>query len=330
MKTLRKKLFAVTSLCLSLACGAALAGADGKGYPDKPVRILVGFPAGQTTDIIARIYAEHLGQALGQGFVVENRPGAGATIAARAVAEAAPDGYTLLMSSSGPLTISPWIYKNTLKYDPIKDLEPIGLVIRVPQVLVANNDFPANTFEEFIRIAKEQGPRLNYASGGNGITNHLVMEMLKDKAGLTISHVPYKGASAAMTDLMGGRVQVMFDSTPVTLPLLKSGKIKALAVSGAKRIPWLPDVPTVAEKGYPGFEGSTWAALLAPAGTPQAIVDKLNAQLIRINQMPKVKAAIQDLGAEPQEGTPRQLGQFMQAELQKYGRIVTAANIRLD
>ncbi|MEQ1516605.1 MAG: tripartite tricarboxylate transporter substrate binding protein, partial [Usitatibacteraceae bacterium] len=245
-------------------------------YPSRPVKIVLGFPPGQATDTVARAIAQKLTESLGQIFIVENKPGASGSIGTDFVAKSAPDGYTLVMGSSGVLAVNPSLFSK-LPYDPVRDFAPITVVVSVPLFMIANPNFPPNNIKELVAYAKANPGKIAYASSGSGITNHLAMELFKSVAGIDMLHVPYKGGPPAVTDLIGGQVQVMFETGPGALPHVKSGKLKAIAVSSLKRSAAMPSLPTVAESGYPGFESIAWIAISAPAGTTKDIIAKLNA-----------------------------------------------------
>jgi tripartite-type tricarboxylate transporter receptor subunit TctC len=295
-------------------------------WPTKPVKILVGFPPGQGSDIVARIYAAELQKLLGQAFIVENKPGAGATIAAAEVARAAADGYTLALTSSGPLTVAPHLYSN-LTFDAMKDLEPIALVGLSPLVLVVRSDFPANTLAELVKLANQRD--LTCGSGGNGVTNHLALEMLKVRSGAPLRHVPYKGSAPALADLIGGVIEVLFDTTSTTLPHLRSGRLRALAITSTTRYSELPQVPTVAEM-FPGFEAVTWAMFVAPRGTPLDLRELLAAHLVKIMRQADIKLKLQQNGVEATPETSPQLAKaYAVAEFEKWGRIIKQANVRI-
>lgn len=298
-------------------------------YPVRPIRMLVGFPPGQATDLIARMVGVELAKSLGQPLITDNKPGAGATLAADAAAKAAPDGYTLLMSSSGPLCVAPSLYPK-LPYDPLKDLIPISLIAKVPLVLVVNPAVPAKTFLEFLQLAKAPGTGLDYGSSGSGITNHLVMEMLRSMEKLNLTHVPYKGSGPAITDLIGGTIKVMFDTAPVTLPHVRSGRLRALAVTSSSRLPDLPNVPTIAESGLRVFEAVTWAALLAPRGTPPAILSRLNRDTIQAVSSLEVRTKLLALGAIPVSSSLEETAAYVRSETIKWGGIVREGKITID
>lgn len=312
---------------LALAPLASSVRADTTNWPERPVKILVGFPPGQGSDIAARIYADELRKALGQPFVIDNRPGAGATLAANLVAKAVPDGYTLLFTSSGPLTIAPHLY-DTLGFDAMKDLTPLALVGRSPLLLLVRSDSPVKTLPELVSLAGRRD--LNCGSGGNGVTNHLALEMFKIASGAKFVHVPYKGAAPAMTDLMGGQIDMMFETTSAALVHVRAGRLRALAVSSPTRYADLPDVPTVAEF-YPGFDATTWAMYAAPTGTPKAILDKLATQLNVCMDNPSIREKLKQAGIEATPGTSQTAAKrYAVAEFEKWGAIIKRADVKLE
>lgn len=319
-----KKLFAA----LALVFLAGLSWAQ-DAWPAKPVRVVVPFPPGQTTDLVARMLAQHLTESLGQSFFVDNRAGAAAIIGTESVKNSAPDGYTLLMASSGPLAINPSLYSK-LTYDTLRDFQPIGMVVAVPQFLVVNRNFPASTLKELIAYAKQNPGKLNYGSGGSGLTNHLTMELLKMAAGLQVTHVPYKGAAAAITGLIGGEIDMMFESGPAVIPHVKSGKLRVIAVGTKDRSVVLPDVPTIGEAGVPGFAAVSWAAFLAPAGTPRPIVQKLNAELNAALAQKTFQEKLVGLGAEPIRTTPEQAAAYIRTEIDVWASAVRASGAKAD
>ena len=319
------KLLGAGVLVLAQAA-SAWAQAD---YPNRPVRMLVGFPPGQATDVVAREIAQKLTESMGQQFLVDNRPGAGGMVGSDLAAKAPADGYTLLMSSSGPLAVNPGLYSK-LPYDPAKDFAPITLTAMVPLFLVANPSFPPNTVRELVAYAKANPGKVSYASGGNGVTNHLAMEMFKSVASVYMVHIPYRGGPPALTDLIGGQVSVMFETGPGALPFVKTGKLKALAVGSTARSSAVPSLPTVAESGLPGFDAVAWIGLLAPRGTPQAIITRLNTEVTRILKLPEIRERFLALGAEPVNNTPEQFGAYIQAETVKWGKAIKASGAKVD
>jgi tripartite-type tricarboxylate transporter receptor subunit TctC len=319
-----RRTFLSSALLTFSQCGQAQTTSS--PWPIKPVKILVGFPPGQGSDIVARVYAAELQKILGQTFVVENKPGAGATIAVAEVARAPSDGYTIALTSSGPLTVAPHLYPN-LAFDAMKDLEPIALVGLSPLVLVVRADFPANTLADLLKLASQRD--LTCGSGGNGVTNHLALEMLNVKSGVNLRHVPYKGSVPALADLIGGVIDVLFDTTSTTLPHLRSGRLRALAVTSHTRYSELPQIPTVAEV-FPGFEAVTWAMFVAPRGTPLELRELLAAQLVKIMRQPEIKLKLQQNGVEATPETSPQLAKaYALAEFEKWARIIKQANVKI-
>ncbi len=313
-------------LAFAPACLPAAAEPD---YPNKAVRILVGFPAGQGTDTIARAVAPKLQAALGQTFFVENKAGAGGILGQQAAATSAPDGYTLLFTSAGPMAVNPGVY-DKLPYDPIKDYVAVGGVTTVPLVMVATPGLAAKDVKELVALAKSKPGEINFASAGNGVTNHLAMEMFSIAAGIKMTHVPYKGSPAALTDLMAGRVSVMFDTPVAVLPFIKDGRLKAIVVGSTTRIAALPEVPSVSESGYPGFSAVSWMAFVAPARTPAPIVGKLSDAIGKIVATPEMQKYLVDHGVEPMPMSSAVLGGFIKSEVDKWGKAAKAAGARAD
>jgi tripartite-type tricarboxylate transporter receptor subunit TctC len=316
----------VGCLGLTLLPSAVLAQAD---YPNKPLKIIVGFPPGQATDVIARLLAEKLSAALGQAVIVDNKPGQGGSIGAAAAAKAPADGYTLLISATAPLATNPNLYKD-LPYEPVRDFAPITLIANLPFVLVARPDLPANNVRELIALAKAKSGKLSYASSGNGSTSHLSMEMLKTATGIDLQHVPYKGSVQAFTDVISGQVDVVFDTAVYALPMVRAGRVKLLAVAGAKRSILSPDTPTVAEQGAPGYDSGAWLGMLFPTGTPRAIVTRMNSELIKIVRTPEVTERLFKLGAEPLSSTPEEFGAHIKSELRKWGKAVMDSGVKVE
>jgi len=298
-------------------------------YPAKPLRIIVPFAPGGSTDIFARLLAERLQGPLGQPVVVENRGGAGATIGTEAAAKSPPDGYTLLLSSIATHALSPNLYAK-VNYDPIRDFAPVTLLGVAPTVAVINKDLPAATLAEFIAAAKAKPGGMAYASGGNGTPPHINGEVFKSVAGVDLLHVAYKGGGPALTDLMGGRVQVMFDTAASAMPHVRGGRLRALAISGPKRSPEYPDLPTFAEAGLAAYDTNAWYSVHMPAGTPPDIVKRLNAELVAILKQPDVQERFKQLSTEPVGNSPEELDAFVRAELAKYAQVIKQAGIRLD
>ena len=300
-----------------------------QAYPTHSIRLVVPFPAGGTTDILARAAAQKLSESLGQSVVVDNRPGAAGNIGADIVAKSAPDGYTLLMGTVGTHAINPGLYAK-MPYDHVKDFVPVVLVAGVPNVLAVNPAFPVNSVAELIALAKSKPGTINFASSGSGTSIHMSGELFKAMAGVDMTHVPYKGSSPALTDLMGGQVQIMFDNLPSALPLIKAGKLRAIAVTSLKRAAALPDVPTISESGLPGFEASSWFGVLAPAGTPAPVVAKINADVNKWLQSPEARDQLLAQGANAAGGTPEQFAAHIRAETEKWAKVVKASGAKAD
>jgi tripartite-type tricarboxylate transporter receptor subunit TctC len=299
-------------------------------YPNHPVRIVVPFPAGGTTDILAREVAQVLTQATGQAFVVDNRPGAGGNIGADMVAKAPPDGYTMLMGTVGTHAINPSLYAK-MPYDHVKDFVPVILVAGVPNVLEVNPSLPVNSVQELIAYAKANPGKLNFASSGSGTSIHLSGELFKSMTGVQMTHVPYKGSSPALADLAGGQVQLMFDNLPSSLALIKGGKLKPLAVTSLTRASALPNVPTVAESGLPGFEASSWFGLLAPAGTPKEVVAKINTEVAKWLATPEAREKLAGQGAIVASGlTPDDFSRHIAAETTKWQKVVKDSGAKVE
>jgi tripartite-type tricarboxylate transporter receptor subunit TctC len=311
--------------------GSALAltavSASAQSWPAKPIRVMVPFPPGGSTDIVARIMAQKLEKPLGQPLVVENRGGAGGTIGAAVGAKAAPDGYLLTFGSTSTHVVAPSVYQK-LAYDPVKDFAPISLVAVTPYLLAVNPNVPAKTVKELVDLMKAQPGKLNYASAGVGSTTHLAMEMLKNVSRTYALHIPYNGNGPAGTALVAGQVEILFGSLPALLPMAKSGRVRALAVGTPKRSPSLPDVPTVAESGYPGFDASLWLAFFAPAGTPQPIIDRLQREIAATVSAPDTREALDKAGAEPISSTPAELAAMIKDGVGKYAAVVKAAGVK--
>jgi tripartite-type tricarboxylate transporter receptor subunit TctC len=298
-----------------------------ESYPSKPVRFILPFPPGGPTDILGRLIAERLGAQLGQPVVTENRGGAGGNVGAEAAAKSAPDGYTIVLVAPS-LAISPTLYTK-LNYDPVKDLAPITLVATVPNVVVTQVAHPA-TLREFIAAAKAKPGVMNFGSGGSGTSNHLAGELFNILAGTNLTHVPYNGVNLAMQDVMAGRIDLVVIGVPAAAPHVKAGKLHALAVIAPQRLPALPDVPTVAEAGLPGFEVTTWYGILAPAGTPRPIIARLNAELVKAMHSPEMKERLAGIGTEPVTNTPEEFAAYIHAEIAKWGDVIRKANLRAD
>ena len=318
----------LAAIC-AFVLGIVPADAMAQSYPSRPVRLVVPFPAGGTTDILARAMAEKLSSALGQQFVVDNRPGAGGNIGSDIVAKSPPDGYTLLMGTVGTHAINPSLYPK-MPYDHVKDFAPVVLVAGVPNVLVVNPGVPAKTVAELIALAKDKPGSINFASSGNGTSIHLSGELFKLLAGVQIAHVPYKGSAPALTDLIGGQVQIMFDNLPSALPHIKGGKLRALAVTSSKRAPALPDLPTIAESGVAGFEASSWFGILAPAATPRDIVQRINAEANKALHAPDMREKLLAQGAEAVGNSPEFFADYIRSETVKWAKVVKDSGATVD
>ena len=326
MRTLRFHLVAgavLTALAASLSVPVAA-----QTYPSKPVRLIVPFAPGGFTDVVARILGQRLSVSLGQQFVIENKAGAGSTIGTDFVAKAAPDGYTLVMISTTHV-ISPWIYKS-MPYDPIKGFVPVTKLVDSPYVLLVNPKVPARNVQEFIALAKASPDTLRYASSGNGSSQHLMGGLFASLTGTKLQHVPYRGSSGAATDLVAGVVESSFAGVPNALAQVPAGRLRALAVTTAKRIPQLPDVPTLQEAGVPGYEASVWLALLAPAGTPRDIVNRLNAEVAKLMESGETRKALYEAGVEVSLSTPDALGEYMVKEMERWGKVVKDTGAKLE
>ena len=317
----------VARMAFSLLVAATLAQAQ--TYPAKPVKIIAGFPPGGAADLLARVVGDKLSALLGQSFVVENRPGAGGTIGADAVAKAAPDGYTLLLGAAASQTIAPAIYKS-LPYDAAKDFKPVALVATIPVTLVVHPSVAANNVRELVAVMKAASAPMQYASSGSGAIPHLAGELFQLSQGVKLVHVPYKGAPLAMSDLLSGRVQLMFDNLPTVLAHIRSGKLRALAVAGAKRARALPDLPTLAEAGVPNAEVGSWFGVLAPAGTPEAIVGALTREIGKALAADDAKGRLDAMGAEPTYLAPEEFAKLIRADTEKWARLVKATGAQAD
>jgi tripartite-type tricarboxylate transporter receptor subunit TctC len=313
----------VVVLC-SLGASGALAQ-----YPAKAVKVIVPFTPGSATDILGRVVADQLSKSLGQPFVVENKPGAGGIIGTEAAKNAAPDGYTLAMAGSGPFGINPAVYAK-LPYDPVRDFEPIANIALTPQMIVVGASTPYRSLKDFVSEAKARPGAIDYGSLGNGSTSHLTMEALQAAAGIKLSHVPFKGAAEAQAQIIGGNIAAMSDTIPGLLAHLKSGKLRALGVASAQRSPFAPEVPTVAEQGYPGFESVGWIGMAAPAKTPAAVLDTLNAQIAKMLAQPAVKERLAALAFLPVGGTREEFGAFMKAEIAKWSKLAKETGAKAD
>ncbi len=318
----------LTSALVGLLFASAALAQGAANYPTKPVKLIVPFAPGGFTDVTARILGQKLTAALGQNFIIENKAGAGSTIGTDFVAKSAPDGYTLVMVSSTHV-ISPWLYKN-MPYDPIKSFTPVGKLVDSAYVLLINPKVPANTVQEFIKLAKAAPDTIHYASSGNGSAQHLMGGLFVNLTGAPLKHVPYRGSAGATTDLVSGVVQSSFAGVPNALSQVPQGRLKALAVTTAKRIPQLPDVPTLQEAGVAGYDASVWLALLAPAGTPRDIVLKLNTEIAKLMASPETAKALSDAGVEVAPSSPEAMGSYMVQELERWGKVVKDTGVKLE
>jgi tripartite-type tricarboxylate transporter receptor subunit TctC len=329
----QKKPAARARLAILAAAGAlamlpGMLMAQGAAWPTKQLKLVVPFPAGGSTDSVGRLLAAELSKELGQSVVVENKGGANGNIGSDMVAKAEPDGYTLLLSGVGSNAISYAVYQNMPYRD--SDFAHISLLATGPNVLVANNDFPGKTFAEFIKLARENPGKYTHASSGSGSSGHLAMEMLKQDAKIDLVHVPYKGGAAAITDMIGGRVQVMFLNQDTLLPQVTSGKLRALAVASAKRNPAYPDTPTVAESGYPGFSAESWFGLSAPAKTPPAVIQRLNQATVKALSSPEIRQKLESVGFVVVADDPKSFSAFVDNEIAKWGKAAKASGAKMD
>jgi tripartite-type tricarboxylate transporter receptor subunit TctC len=317
-----KRLLALWALVLLATSAVA------QSYPSRPVRFVIPFAPGGSTDIIGRLIADKLAAALGQPVIVDNRPGAGGTVGSDAVAKAAPDGHAILMVP-GAHTINASLYAK-LPYDTLRDFEPVIQIASVATMLVVHPGVEATSVADLVRLAKTRKGELNYGSAGSGTVTHMTAELFKLMAGVDLTHVPYKGSSQALKDLMGGQVQVMFANFPGTLQQVQAGRLRALAVNGATRSPLLPGIPTVAESGVAGFEANTWYGILAPAGTPRPVIARLNTEIARALDTPEVREFLAKEGGEVVGGTPEQFAAFIRHDIAKWARVVKQSGARAD
>ncbi len=311
-----------------LLCAAVMAGvfpAWAQNYPAKPIRLIVAAGAGGTSDVIARAIAQKLAESLGQQVVVDNRPGANGVIGTEVAAKAAPDGYSIILGSVSTHGSNPSLYSR-LPYDPVRDFAPITLVGQAPYVILVQPSFPANSVKEFIGQAKAKPGQINYGAGTNAA--RIGTEMFNSMTGISLTHIPYKSTAQALTDLMAGQLQVIFEPLVTALPHIKAGKLKVLGITSTRRLPMVPDIPTVAEAGVPGYEYSGWLAMYAPAGVPREVVQKLNAEIVKILNLPDIADRLRSVGFEPQPTSSEQLAAFTKAEVAKYARVVKEAGIQ--
>jgi tripartite-type tricarboxylate transporter receptor subunit TctC len=316
-------------LMVVLALAAPALSAQAQPYPNKPIRLICPFPPGGAVDIASRSVAQALSQQLGQPVTVDNRPGAGGNIGAEIVAKAAPDGYTLLMATSNILAINPALYSK-VPFDSLKDFAPVSMVVSLNNVLVLNPNVPYKSVQEVIAAARAQPGKLTYASSGNGTSIHLSGELFKSMAGVDMLHIPYKGSAPAVTDLLAGQVNMMFDNIPSSLPHIKAGKLRALAVTGSKRASSLPDLPTIAEAAIPGYESYVWFGVVAPAGTPPEVIKRLNAELAKAAVTPEFRDRLTGQGYDVLSTSPEQMTASIRSEMAKWGKIVKASGAKVD
>jgi tripartite-type tricarboxylate transporter receptor subunit TctC len=306
----------------------ALSSSKGQAYPVKPIRVILSVPAGATPDVTARLVTPGLASVLGQPLVVDNRGGAGGLIGAEIVAKAAPDGYTVFISSPGALTILPHLRK--VPYDTLRDFTPISLISVGPFVLIVHPSVPAKTVKELIALAKAQPGKLNYASAGSGVANHLAMELFKQMAGVDITHVPYKGAPQAVTDVLAGHMNMMFNSIAPLVGHIKAGRVRVLGIASAKRSPQVPEVPTISEAGVPGFEAENWFGMFAPAKTPQRIIARLNEAVVKVVRSPEIQSQFAALGADAVGNSPVEFAAFVRRDMEKYAKVVRISGAKVD
>jgi tripartite-type tricarboxylate transporter receptor subunit TctC len=316
----------IVGCALVLIPCAVRAQADPAGYPNKPIRIIVGFTPGSATDITARIFAQRFSEAWGVAVGVENIPGAGGTVGVARVAKAQPDGYTLVYGANGAMTIAPNLQPKP-PYDPTRDFAPISMTLTMPSIVAVNNDVPAKSLQELIALARAQPGKLSYSTAGAGTPQHVAGELLKILARVDITHVPYKGAAPAITDVIGGRVTIAFQNAGSVLTFVRDGKLRGLAVTSLKRSPNMPEFPTVAESGFPGFEAVSWFALLAPAGTPATIVGKVRQEILKVLAQPDMRAKFAQMGLDTVGNAPNELAAIIKGDIEKWGKVIRDAGI---
>jgi len=326
---LKKLLAPLALVTIALtAAGNAGAQASAQNFPNKPIRIVVTFTSGGAPDIIARLLGERMSAEWGQSVIIDNKPGAGGNIGADFVAKSAPDGYTIVLGTVGTHSINGALYPQ-MPYDMTKDFSPITLLATTPNMLVVHNDVPAKNLKEFIELGKKEG-KMSFASAGSGTSIHVSGEMFKSVTGIDMTHIPYKGRASAIPDLLGGRVTMMFDNMPSSLPLVREGKLRALGVTSLKRSAAAPDIPTLAEAGLPGFEAVSWFAMFAPANTPKTIVTKLQLEIAKILKSPDISKRLLDIGLEPIGSTPEELAAYQRSEIAKWAKVVKDSGAKLE
>jgi tripartite-type tricarboxylate transporter receptor subunit TctC len=321
-------MFKMFRLLALLLCSVVVTATAQESYPSRPVRFILPFPPGGGTDILGRLIAERLAASLGQPVVTENRGGAGGNVGAEAAARSSPDGYTIVLCAPS-LAISPSLYSK-LNYDPVKDFAPVSLVATVPNVMITHPSVPAQTLQEFIAHARARPGAMNFGSGGNGTSNHLAGELFNIVTGAKLVHIPYKGVNLAMQDVLSGQIHLVVIGIPAAAPHIRAGRLRALAVITPQRTAALPEVPTVAEAGLKDFEVTTWYGVLAPAGTPRAVIARLNGELVKIMHAPDVKERLAATGTDPRTSTPEEFAAYLKQEIAKWGEVVRKANLKAD
>ncbi|CAN5809111.1 tripartite tricarboxylate transporter substrate binding protein [soil metagenome] len=324
-----KKMWKNAALALLVAVQGVAAGAYAADYPTKPMKIVVPYAPGGGADSVARIVAKKVSENIGQPILIENKGGAGSILGTDQVAKAEPDGYTLLLGQSGPISINPAVYK-TLPYDPVKDFAPVTMTTAYPYILVVNADLPAKTLQEFVALARSKPDAMNYGSTGVGAANHLVAELFSSKAGIKMTHVPYRGTALAVGDLLGGQLTAVFGDPISVLPHIKSGKLRALAVTSLERSPVAPEVPTVAESGYPGFEALAWHGILAPAKTPPAVIKKLNEEIVKALADPATKELLVNQAMQTVGSSPEDFAAFIKKDIATWKAVAESAKVTVE
>ena len=326
---LKKLLAPLALVTIALtATGNAGAQTSAQNFPNKPIHIIVTFSSGGAPDVIARLIGERMSAEWGQSVIIDNKPGAGGNIGANFVAKSAPDGYNIVVGTVGTHSINGALYPK-MPYDMVKDFSPITLLATTPNMLVVHNDVPAKNLKEFIELGKKEG-KMSFASSGSGTSIHVSGELFKSVTGIDMTHIPYKGRASAIPDLLGGRVTMMFDNMPSSLPLVREGKLRALGVTSLKRSAAAPDIPTLAEAGLPGFEAVSWFAMFAPANTPKTIVTKLQLEIAKILKSPDISKRLLDLGLEPIGSTPEELAAYQRSEIAKWAKVVKDSGAKLE